>query len=84
MVYANVTTDEDSSGLYGEKTIVFPWPPKQLTIVNDGPLADLQWKFKEGHDWATLKPRETIAFPCSVTQLILSSAGAKYRVWGIG
>ena len=82
-VYANLTTAEETSGLSGETTVVFPWPIKQLTIMNDGPN-DLKWKFKDSHDWATLKTDETIAMGVSVTQIILESSNAKYRVWGVG
>lgn len=83
-VFANIATDEETVGLNGQVIIGFPWPIKRLTIMNDGPTDDLQWKFKEGHDWATLKPDETISLACSITQVVLLSSGAKYRVWGIG
>ena len=84
-VLSNLTTSEEINTLTGERTIEFPWPVKRLTITNDGPDNDLLWRFKEGHDWATLKAFETVSFECSVKQLMLDSpGGTNYRVWGLG
>lgn len=83
--YSNIVTDEETTGLSRDgKTITFPWPVKQLTITNDSRRISLSWKFKTGHDWATLKPGETVSIRCSVRYLQLSGEDAVYRVWGIG
>lgn len=82
--YSNIYTDEDSVGLSGTKAISFPWPAKRLTITNDSASANLKWKFKDSHSWATLGPAETVSMDLSVKQLMLESTGAKYRVWAIG
>lgn len=81
--HANLTTAETT--LNGAETITFPWRVKRLTIINDSGNQTLQWKFKDGHDWATLQPFETIAMDCSVEQvMLLTTAEVAYRVWGLG
>jgi cytochrome c oxidase assembly protein Cox11 len=81
--YANLSTDEGT--LAGEKIITFPWPAKKVTITNDSSTRTIQWKFKPNHDWASLKPYETVSMYVSVKQVILSgSNNAEYRLWGIG
>ena len=83
-VLSNLASYEELQGLMGDRTLEFPWPVKRLTITNDGELCDLKWKFKDSHDWATLRPHETVSMELSVTQVMLFSDGALYRIWGIG
>lgn len=81
---SNLTTFEETSGLNGGITLTFPWKAKRLTITNDSSTKALKWKFKEGHDWATLKVGETVSMELSIDQVMLESSGATYRVWGVG
>ena len=82
--YSNLFTDENTNGLNGTKTIIFPWPAKRLTVTNDSGTTALEWKFKNSHSWATLGPSETVSMDLSIKQMIVRSVGAKYRIWALG
>lgn len=83
MSLANSYVDEGN--LVGDKTIVFPWPMRQVQVTNDSTNTNLRFKLNESEDYRTLKPLETwVLNKGRVPKLFLASAGCDYRVWGTG
>ena len=77
----NNFSQEDTGGLSGEITIDFPWPSVEVHIMNDSSDKNLSWKIKDGHSWMTLRPAEAVSLTIHITQIVLYSTGAPYRVW---
>ena len=78
-VYANLESIEDS--LDGELILTFKRKSRQIVILNDSGSADLQYKFNESEDYATLKPTETEAIEIWAKTLYLKTvASVNYRV----
>jgi hypothetical protein len=80
---ANLEPYEDT--LNGEVTITFTLRAKKLIITNDSASNNLQYKFKNSEDFATLAPTETESFTdISLTQLTLLGTNVPYRIRAIG
>lgn len=83
MSYANNYSSEGT--LQGEKTITFPWKPREVQIINDSGSQNLQYKFNPSEDFRTLKPYETSTlYNVSLRTIIISGTGVPYRIWGMG
>ena len=65
-------------------TLTFTRRPRILTITNDSSLQNLQFRFSSDHDWATLKPTETVSMHMSPKKILLAGASVPYRIWSQG
>lgn len=79
--YANMDSFEGTCS--GTATITFNRRPRRVTITNDSNTQELKFRYSTTHDWATLKPTETVSMEITVSYVYLSG-NAAYRIWGIG
>lgn len=63
----------------GEVTINLPLKARYIEIINDNASDELGYKFKQGEDFATLKPLEAIT-PRVKSRVIILRGTGKYRV----
>lgn len=76
---------EGNLGIAEEKTITFPWKPKEIQVTNDSASDNLKYKFNDSETYRTLKPLETSTlYNISIRNLILFGTAIPYRVWGLG
>lgn len=68
----------------GVLEITFKWKPRRIIITNDSTSSDLQFKFNESEEYATLKPTETVTLNVAHKIVLLSGNNTPYRVWGMG
>lgn len=74
----------DEGTVSGEKTITFPWNPREIQIINDSSVS-LKYKFNASEPYRTLMIDETSTLKnINVTKLIISGTDANYRVWALG
>ena len=68
----------------GQLTLTFSLPHRRYTITNDSLNKDLQFKFNESEEFATLKPTETFNPHVHTNKVIIAGSGVEYRIWGLG
>jgi len=82
-VHANMEPIEGS--LNGQTSHTFTLKSREIIIFNDSSSDDLQFKFIESADYATIKPAENVILAIWATKIFLStSASVDYRVWVFG
>lgn len=69
----------------GSVTITFPIKAKTLSIYNKSSTKQITYKFNSSETGSLLEPTEINEFPTlSVRTLILTGAGAEYKVVALG
>lgn len=71
--------------LVGEDILSFPWPARQITIMNDSSTGDLKFKLNKSEAYATLTPKRVFtAENVRVPEIYIESENATYKIWGLG
>jgi hypothetical protein len=84
-VHANQEPLEGS--ITGASTLTFTRKSRTLEIINDSPRYDLEYKFNDSENYATLKPLEAVSMAVHIRELYLNSPSSKsvaYRIRVIG
>lgn len=80
-LYGNLEVYEGT--VTSETTVTFNLKPRKIILTNDSASNALTFKFNSSETAATLKPTETITLNMSSRDIILNSASAPYRLWGL-
>ena len=67
-------------------TVEFPWPAREVQIINDSTQFDLQFRFNPTETYLTVGPQEVVSMEDVriVTLYINSAESVPYRIWGLG
>ncbi len=77
--YANLESYEGSGAI----VIALKRRSRRMTIINDSSSINLQFRFNESEDYATLKPTEVFSMDI-LTKTVDLAGNCKYRVWVFG
>tara|TARA_R110000772_G_scaffold73289_1_gene160290 strand:+ start:633 stop:938 length:306 start_codon:yes stop_codon:yes gene_type:complete len=73
------------SSVNGTATVTFSRESRNIILTNDSATLNLQYKFDDAADFATLKPTETVTMDFASSQILFSTGGAvSYRLWVYG
>ena len=77
-----VRLEADESSVNGEKTFNLAQLSGHITITNDDPSQDLEYKFDSAAPiWCTLKPNESISMEFSTLEVLVKGTDVAYRIW---
>ena len=77
-----VHLEADESTVNGENTFNLPRISGHITITNDDPVQDLEYKFSAASpDWCTLKAKESISMEFSTFEVLVKGTDVAYRIW---
>ena len=78
--FVNLEADEDT--VNGENTFSLSNTSGHITITNDDPAQDLEYKFNAvDPGWCTLKPNESISMEFSTMEVLVKGVNVPYRIW---
>lgn len=81
-VLANLEAIEAT--LNGAVTHTLKRKSRKLVITNDSPTAELNYKFNESEDYASLKGTESLSMYFTTNKIYLTGNNVPYRVWVFG
>ena len=77
-----VTLEASESTVNGEFTFGLSRTSGHITITNDDPAQDLQYKLNSSAVvWCTLKPGESISMEFSTMEVLVKGTNVPYRIW---
>ena len=77
-----VNLEASESTVNGEFTFNLTNLSGHITITNDDPVQDLQYKFDSAAPiWCTLKKKETISMEFSTMEVLVKGTNVEYRIW---
>ena len=78
--FALLEASEDT--VDGEFTFNLSRTSAHVTVTNDDPVKDLQYKFNaSAPGWCTLKSNETISMEFSTMEVLVKGDNIPYRIW---
>ena len=81
-VYRNLESLEGTAS--GQDNLVLVRKSRKIVITNDDPAKELQFKFNESEEFATLMPTETISMDFTTDLIIVLGSEVPYRIWVYG
>ena len=81
-VYSNFEALEGT--VDGETTVSFIGNSRRITLMNDSATKDLNFRFHDGAEAATLKATESISLDFFSRAIIIDGDFVPYRIWVSG
>ena len=77
-----VNLEASESSVNGEFTFNLSRLSGHVTITNDDPVQDLEYKFDAASpSWCTLRTGESISMEFSTTTVLVKGTNVAYRIW---
>ena len=77
-----VNLEANESAVNGEFTFNLAQTSGHITITNDDPVQDLEYKFNSASPaWCTLKANESISMEFSTLEVLVKGTNVPYRIW---